>query len=108
MNDNEPLHKIGFKPLGVTKGFGTVYISDETVEALSELTTKLHGRRVVNNTFGEGTSPRMRLIRAGLDALGLPSNHLLNHNFKRIVYGVKLADNAYEYLRGEENEPCYF
>ncbi|MBU5671066.1 Druantia anti-phage system protein DruA [Paenibacillus brevis] len=108
LNDNEPLHKIGFKPLGVTKGFGTVYISDETVEALSGLTTKLHGRRVVNNTFGEGTSPRMRLIRAGLDALGLPSNHLLNHNFKRIVYGVKLADNAYEYLRGEENEPCYF
>lgn len=108
LNENEPMYKIGFESLGVTKGFGTVYISDETVEAFSELTTKIHGRRIVNNTFGEGTSPRMRLIRAGLDALGLPSDHLLNHNFKRIVYGVKLAENAYEYLRGEEEEPCYY
>ncbi|MEC0183041.1 DUF4338 domain-containing protein [Paenibacillus peoriae] len=108
LNGSEPMYKIGFESLGITKGFGTVYISDETVEAFSELTTKLYGRRIVNNTFGEGTSPRMRLIRAGLDALGLPSDHLLNHNFKRIVYGVRLADNAYEYLRGEEDEPRYY
>lgn len=108
LNDSEPMRKIGFESLGVTKGFGTVYISDETVEAFSELTTKLFGRRIVNNTFGEGTSPRMRLVRAGLNALGLPSDHLLNHNFKRIVYGVRLADNAYEYLRGEEEVPNYY
>ncbi len=108
INSSEPQKKIGYQSLGLTKGFGTVYISDETVESLTELTTKLHGRRIVSNTFGEGTSPRMRLIRAGLDALGLPSEHLLNHSFKRIVYGIKLAENAYEYLRGEEGRPEYY
>lgn len=108
LGENTPICKIGFESLGVTKGFGTVYISDETVDAFSELTTKVYGRRIVNNTFGEGTSPRMRLIRAGLDVLGLPSDHLLNHNFKRIVYGIKLAKNAYEYLRGEEDTPRYY
>ncbi|GAA3411654.1 hypothetical protein GCM10020370_60720 [Paenibacillus hodogayensis] len=108
INSSEPPNKIGYQSLGLTKGFGTVYISDETVESFSELTTKIHGRRIVSNTFGEGTSPRMRLIRAGLDALGLPSEHLLNHSFKRIVYGIKLAENAYEYLRGEEDRPDYY
>lgn len=108
INSSKPLNKIGYQSLGLTKGFGTVYISDETVESFSELTTKIHGRRLVSNTFGEGTSPRMRLIRAGLDALGLPSEHLLNHSFKRIVYGIKLAENAYEYLRGEEDKPEYY
>lgn len=107
INSGEPANKIGYQSLGFTKGFGTVYISDETVESFSELTTKIHGRRIVSNTFGEGTSPRMRLIRAGLDALGLPSEQLLNHSFKRIVYGIKLAENAYEYLRGEEEVPYY-
>jgi hypothetical protein len=108
INNSEPTNKIGYQSLGLTKGFGTVYISDETVDSFSELTTKIHGRRIVSNTFGEGTSPRMRLIRAGLDALGLPSEHLLNHSFKRIVYGIKLAGNAYEYLRGEEDRPMYY
>ncbi|WP_338555576.1 Druantia anti-phage system protein DruA [Paenibacillus sp. KS-LC4] len=108
INSSKPLNKIGYQSLGLTKGFGTVYISDETVESFSELTTKIHGRRIVSNTFGEGTSPRMRLIRAGLDALGLPSDYLLNHSFRRIVYGIKLAENAYEYLRGEEDSPEYY
>ncbi|WP_197058190.1 Druantia anti-phage system protein DruA [Brevibacillus thermoruber] len=100
--------KIGYKVLGLTKGYGTVYVSDETVNAFSDLIYADFGRHLVTTTFGEGTSPRLRLIRTGLDLLGLPSDHLLRHNFKRIVYGVELAENTHEFLRGEEETPRYY
>ena len=51
-------------------------------------------RREVNNLFGEGTSPKLRLIRTGLEALGLDANSFLRHNSRRIIYGVPLCANT--------------
>jgi hypothetical protein len=42
-----------------------------------------------------------------LDALGLPTDDLLNHGGPRLVYGVSLAENAWADLLGMERHPRY-
>jgi hypothetical protein len=53
-----------------------------------------HDARRVNNRFGEGTSPRLRQIREGLEALGLKSDAILHHATPRIFYGCELNPRA--------------
>lgn len=54
----------------------------------------------MNNRFGEGTSPRLRQIREGLDALGIESNDVLNHATPRLFYACELHEGAREQLIG--------
>src|SRR5947209_20554518 len=61
----------------------------------------------VNSVFGEGVNPRLRKIRDGLDALGLPTDDLLNHGGPRLVYGVRLSRNTLAYLLGLDKHPRY-
>jgi len=96
-----------FKELGKTQGFSSVFFSSETSGYLSNMLEIMEGGRRVNNVFGEGTSPRMRLLRMGLTALGIPES-FIKQPTKRIIYGVKLADNSLEFLRGETNELDYY
>jgi len=63
--------------------------------------------RRVNNIFGEGVSPRLRMTREGLTIIGVPQDLVLKHNCPRLVYGVRLAQNAFEYLRGETDTPVF-
>lgn len=103
-----PGEKIGYLPVGLTEGYGSVYISDATMQAFQLLLSGPNGRVPVTNNFGEGTSPRMRLIRTGLQALGIAPDLVLKHNFKRIVYMVELAENARDFLVGKEDNPRYY
>ncbi len=68
-----------------------------------------HGAPRGNNRFGEGTSPRLRQIREGLDALGLKSDAILHHATPRIFYGCELVPGARAALVGlakpEDNAP---
>jgi hypothetical protein len=99
--------EISFEHLGKTEGYGSTVLSTETTDFLRELTVKAEGMRRVNNIFGEGVSPKMRMTREGLALVGIPQDLVLRHNCPRLIYGVRLAANAYEYLRGEEAEPDY-
>jgi hypothetical protein len=83
-----------------TGGFGTLHLSRETAQALQSLAIARHDARRVNNRFGEGTSPRLRQIREGLDALGLESNAILHHATPRLFYGCELMPGARESLLG--------
>ena len=98
---------VRFKMLGRTEGYGTVQFSNDTVSAFSDLLAQAERGQRVNSIFGEGVNPRLRKIRDGLDALGLPSDVLLLHGRSRLVYGVALARNFREYLLGLEPEPDY-
>lgn len=100
--------KIGYHQIGMTEGYGSVYISDATVQAFQQLLAETMGRVPVTTNFGEGTSPRMRLIRMGLQFLGINPDLVLQHNFKRLVYMVELAENARTFLLGKENKPRYY
>lgn len=84
----------------LTGGFGTLHLGNETAHALRSIAFARHDSRRVNNRFGEGTSPRLRQIREGLDALGLKSDQILHHATPRIFYGCELNPGAREGLVG--------
>jgi hypothetical protein len=66
----------------------------------------LQGRKV-NSIFGEGVNPLMRKMREALTLVGLPSDMLLKHGNRRIVYGIPLAENFRRLLLGLETKPHY-
>jgi hypothetical protein len=66
-------------------------LGGETAQALRSMAMSRHDSRRANNRFGEGTSPRLRQIREGLDALGLKSDTILHHATPRIFYGCELS-----------------
>jgi hypothetical protein len=84
----------------LTGGFGTLHLGNETAHALRNMAFARHDARRVNNRFGEGTSPRLRQIREGLDALGLKSDAILHHATPRIFYGCELHPSACASLLG--------
>lgn len=89
-----------FKKMGITEGYGTVYFSKETTGAMMRLLELQDGGRRINNIFGEGTSPRFRLISRGLSTIGIKADAFLNHYSPRIVYSIELAENTNDFLLG--------
>ena len=105
-----PLNKGGFlefRNMGVTEGFGTVYFSKETTSTFSRILEIQDGGKRINHVFGEGTSPRFRMISKGLSAIGIRANAFLNHYSPRIVYSIDLARNTNEFLLGLAESPEY-
>ena len=77
-----------YKEMGITEGYGTVYFSKRTTAAMMRMLELQDGGRRINNIFGEGTSPRFRLISRGLSSLGIRSDAFLKHYSPRIVYSI--------------------
>lgn len=92
-------------PIGQTKGYGTLHLSGQTIQAMISL---LNSRGFeVNNDFGDGPSWVMRVIRSAADILGFDSDFLLKHSFKRSIYFVPLAKNYREVLTGQTKRTVY-
>jgi hypothetical protein len=103
-------HDIRWDSIGRSKtgGFGTLHLGADTAHALRQMAQVLHTSRRVNNRFGEGTSPRLRQIREGLDALGIASDSVLHHATPRLFYACELGGDARASLlgiAGEEARP---
>ena len=97
-----------YERIGITQSFGTIHFAPDTVLALGEIARLADAnRRRVTNLFGEGTSPKMRLVRAGLDSLGLDSSVFLRHHSPRLLYGASLCSNLHDLLTGLSDEPSY-
>jgi len=95
-----------FQPFGSTKGFGTLHLTESTIEKMRQL---LKERNVeIGYRFGDGPSWRMRLIKYVGTQLGFDANFLLRHSFKRDIYFVPLAENSIEFLNGHQNRPIYY
>jgi hypothetical protein len=91
-----------YVPIGKTKGYGTLHLTNETFEAMRDL---LESRNInVTNRFGDGPIWRMRVIRTAADVLGFDSDFLLKHSFQREIYAVPLAYNFREFLKGEHRK----
>lgn len=95
-------HDVTWGAIGksLTGGFGTLHLGKDTAQALRSMAIARHDSRRVNNRFGEGTSPRLRQIREGLEALGLKSDTILHHATPRIFYGCELGPHARDALLG--------
>jgi hypothetical protein len=96
-----------YKKLGETEGFGSVFFTNQTSTLINRMLFEMEGGRRINNVFGEGTSPRLRLMRSGLSSLGIPEK-FTKHHTKRIVYGIELASNSKEFLTGENSTLDYY
>lgn len=99
-----------WKKLGMTIGFGTMHISKATTLSLTEATSDGYNR--INHVFGEGASPKMRLltmsIRELLESSNEDSKDFSKHAMSRIVYGACLASNTLDYLLGKADVPKYY
>jgi hypothetical protein len=98
---------LAYEPLGRTVGYGSYHFSQVTIATLERLLARTQSGRPVNSIFGEGVNPKLRKVRAALDAIGLPSNLLLQHGSPRLVYGVVLARNFREVLLGVKSRPDF-
>jgi hypothetical protein len=96
-----------FRELGRSRSFGTSHLSSGAVAALVRLAEQSRNGARVNSIFGEGVNPKLRKVRAGIDLLDWPSDDLLQHRRRRIVYGVTLVENLLPYLLGIDTEPKY-
>lgn len=99
--------ELNYKKVGVTEGFGTVYFSKHTTDLLSRILKIMDGGKKINHIFGEGTSPRFRLISRGVAALGLKADSFLQHYSPRIVYCMELAKNSKEFLNSYTSDLQY-
>ena len=66
--------------------------------------------RRVNNIFGEGVSPRLRMIREGLALIGIPQDLVLRHNCPRPDLRGSLGGQCIRVLawRGRRTGVCVF
>lgn len=103
-------YDVVWKKLGMTIGFGTMHISKATTLSLTEATSDGFNR--INHVFGEGASPKMRLltmsIRELLESTNEDSKDFSKHAMSRIVYGACLATNTLDYLMGKDTAPKYY
>lgn len=98
---------IEFKRIGKTEGLSTVFFSGETTNLLSRILELQDGGKRFNNVYGEGTSPRFRMIKKGLAAIGLKPDAFLNHYSPKIVYTIDLAINTKRFLLGLDDNVDY-
>jgi hypothetical protein len=97
--------RLEFVELGRTAGYGSFHYSADTMVALEAVLRRGRRGRAVNSIFGEGVNPKLRKLRAGFDAVGLPSELLLKHGSPRLVYAIPLAHNFREVLLGMAKRP---
>lgn len=94
-----------YKPIGTTSGYGSLHISNETFNAMLQLAEE-NGCNI-SNRFGDGPNWRMRVIRSACDVLGLNSDVILRHSFKRGLFAIELATNWRAFLKGQAETPRY-
>jgi hypothetical protein len=104
---------VRWAPIGETGGYGTFHISRRTLQALEEAETELNGGvQRVNHVFGEGPSPKLRLLKSALNSvmtstMGSDVDELARHSMRRLVYGAWLAPNGRDYLLERTTQPSY-
>lgn len=91
-------NKLLYEPIGSTKGFGTLHLTNETFDAMHEYLKE--NNIIVSNKFGAGPSWKMRVIHTAGNLLGFNPDFLLRHSFKRGIYYVSLAQNSVAFLNG--------
>lgn len=100
--------EVRYRRVGSTDSFGTVQFASDTTETLAAAARLANRkRRLVNNLFGEGMSPKLRSLRLGLEALGLSPDEYLRHHSPRLLYAVPLVSNTDDVMLGLTRKPKY-
>ena len=99
--DRKIFHSVGF-----TQGSGEFHFANGLYTALYEHAVKNCAPTAKSSLWGKGFRNRREIVKKALPTLGLPSNWLY-HGVKREVFVVPLAENARQFLRGDDAEPVW-
>jgi hypothetical protein len=86
--------------IGETKGMTITHVSKKTLALMKRLGIKQYGATRINSVFGEGSSPKTRQIREGLNLIGINNDHVLMQSIGRRVYACEVAPGAKRSLMG--------
>lgn len=104
--DDQP--ELRFQCIGRTSGYGTLQFPAETRKAVEDHLVAVQQFQDVNSIFGEGPSPKLRKLVAGLRTIGFPPDSLMRHNRPRLIYSAALCPQAFDYLNARPcNLPSY-
>jgi len=98
--------KFIFEPIGYTLGYGHFHISDDLFEELRDYLKSIGDNYANGFQFGQGSNWKIRVIRRGLDRLGMNSD-MIRHGFSREVFFCSIASNAICFLRGDNQHVEY-
>lgn len=96
-----------YKRIGESKGWGHFHLNHGLFEDMLDYLRLTKPNVVSTNRFGQGPNWKIRTARICLEELDLPTD-LLRHGIQREIYGIPLAENFSEFLRGDTNNLiCY-
>lgn len=89
-----------WEELAPSNGITITHLSKMSLDLMRRLGRAVHGRHRINSVFGEGSSPRTRQIREGLNLIGINNDDILTQSVGRRVYGCELFPGARSALTG--------
>jgi DNA-directed RNA polymerase delta subunit len=92
-----------YQPIGLSVGWGHFHLNNGLFDSMRRYLELTEPKMASLNRFGQGPNWKIRTARYCLSKLGLPVK-LLKHGIQREIYGIPLAKNFAEYLRGETEE----
>lgn len=95
--------RVLYQRIGASKGWGHFHLNNGLFNKLREYLQATRGSDVGGNAFGDGPNWKIRTARGALNELGLPED-LMRHGIQREIYGIPLAENFKEFLKGETDE----
>jgi hypothetical protein len=95
--------RVVYEHIGTSKGWGHFHLANGLFEELRSFLALLNPNASKAYAFGQGPNWKIRTARRALIELGLPDN-LLKHGITREIYGVPLAANFRNILRGENEK----
>ncbi len=94
--------RVLYKRIGASKGWGHFHLNNGLFGTLFRYLRATEGPESAGYKFGSGPNWKIRTARSALEHLHLSGN-LLRHGVRREIYGIPLAENFAEFLRGETN-----
>ncbi len=92
-----------YQPVGYTEGWGHFHLNQGMFREMKDYLVCVRPDLAHSHRFGKGPNWKIRIARECLKVLDLPED-MLRHGIRRQVFGIPLARNFAEYLRGESND----
>jgi len=96
-----------FNRIGYTSGSGEFHFSNGLYAELSQFAAFHCKPTAKQKRWGVGYRSRREIVRKVLPLLGLPDD-LIYHQVKREVFGIPLAMNTHQFLRGEHERVQWY
>ena len=95
---------VELRRIGETAGYGHFQFTEDLFTQLRQVLQEEGHSYANGHQLGDGPNWRIRVVRAGLETIGLDPNKILKHGIKREVYVMSIARNAQNFLAGNDME----